>query len=108
LLLYIIRHGDPDYACDSLTKKGRKQAKVLAERLAVHGLDRVYTSPLGRALETARQTCELLGLDCETENWTSENEAWNDFTVHKPDSGKTWVFHQQNTLLRSDRNISLH
>ena len=107
MLLYIIRHGDPIYSSDSLTQQGKEQAKALAERLAVHGLDRIYSSPLGRAVETGEPTCRLLGLSCEIENWTSENDAWNDFTVQKPDGGRTWAFHQQNTLLRSGRNLAL-
>jgi broad specificity phosphatase PhoE len=32
--LYIIRHGDPDYATDSLTEVGQREAQALAERLA--------------------------------------------------------------------------
>ena len=44
--LLIIRHGDPDYAKDSLTEKGKLQAQALAKRLAVHGLDRIYASPI--------------------------------------------------------------
>lgn len=32
--LLIIRHGDPDYAVDSLTEKGRREAEFLAERMA--------------------------------------------------------------------------
>ena len=34
MLLYIIRHGEPDYAADSLTETGRKQAELVALRLA--------------------------------------------------------------------------
>ena len=32
--LLIIRHGDPDYSIDSLTEKGWKEARFLAERIA--------------------------------------------------------------------------
>ena len=31
--ILIIRHGDPDYANDTLTEKGHKEAKLLAEKL---------------------------------------------------------------------------
>jgi broad specificity phosphatase PhoE len=44
MILYVIRHGDPDYATDSLTPKGKLQADALAKRLAVHGVDTVYSS----------------------------------------------------------------
>ena len=81
MLLYILRHGDPIYNPDTLTEKGKLQAKALAERLAVHGLDRVYCSPHGRARETAQPTCEKLGLEMQIEDWTAEKYAWADFAV---------------------------
>ncbi|MDO8615660.1 MAG: histidine phosphatase family protein [Dehalococcoidia bacterium] len=37
-----------------LTERGRQQARALAGRLASAGLTTVYTSPIGRARETAR------------------------------------------------------
>ena len=58
--LYIIRHADPDYEHDTLTEDGHKEAQALAKRLASHGLDRIYCSPLGRAIDTARYTAEPL------------------------------------------------
>ena len=57
MILYVVRHGDPDYELDSLTPLGKLQAEALVKRFTVHGLDRVYTSPLGRAKETAAPTC---------------------------------------------------
>jgi broad specificity phosphatase PhoE len=70
--LYIIRHADPDYEHDTLTEDGHKEAQALAKRLASHGLDRIYCSPLGRAIDTARYTAELLGLEYNIEHWTKE------------------------------------
>ena len=75
MLLYIIRHGDPIYEPDSLTEKGKLQAQALARRLAVHGLDRIYASPLIRAQQTARPTCELLHKEPVILPWTSEQAA---------------------------------
>lgn len=62
MLLYIIRHGDPIYAPDSLTPKGHLQAAALAKRLAVHGLDKIFASPLVRAQQTAKPTLRAAGL----------------------------------------------
>jgi len=31
--IVFIRHGDPDYAKDSLTEKGKREAKLLAENI---------------------------------------------------------------------------
>ena len=107
MLLYIIRHGDPDYEHDCLTPKGKLQAQALAKRLAVHGLDKIFCSPLGRAKQTAEPTCALLGLPMSIEEWTSENLAWNDFSVPLEHSGRTWCFHVQNTDYKNDGTISL-
>ena len=52
--LIIIRHGDPDYVNDSLTEKGRKEAKLLADKVAKMKIDRIYASPLGRAQATMK------------------------------------------------------
>src|ERR1700732_2713538 len=74
--LYIIRHAEPAYPDDALTERGHQQARALADRLAAAGLDRVYSSPLHRARETARYTAERLGLALEVEAWTRELEDW--------------------------------
>ena len=50
--ILIIRHGDPDYANDSLTEKGRKEAELLSRRLLKENIDHVYCSTLGRARRT--------------------------------------------------------
>ncbi|MDR1599420.1 MAG: histidine phosphatase family protein [Oscillospiraceae bacterium] len=102
MLLYIIRHGDPDYKNDCLTEKGRAQAAALAKRLAVHGLDRVYSSPMGRARQTAQPACDLLGLPLQIEDWTAENAAWDELAARHPDGRFTWAFHAQNTLFRQE------
>ena len=74
--LYIIRHAEPDYPRDALTAHGHVQAQALARRLEETGIDRVYSSPMNRALETARYTAERLGLDVQIEPWTRELEDW--------------------------------
>ena len=59
--LLIIRHGDPDYALDSVTEKGSREADLLAERLSKLAIDAVYLSPLGRARRTAAPYLKLSG-----------------------------------------------
>lgn len=44
--ILFIRHGDPDYINDTLTKKGHREAKLLAERAADLNLGSCYVSPL--------------------------------------------------------------
>ena len=73
--LWIIRHGDPDYVHDSLTEKGVREAKLLAERLSKYNISKIYCSPLGRAQKTASYTLEKLGMQAETLPWLREFEG---------------------------------
>lgn len=59
--LLIIRHGDPDYSIDSLTKQGWVEAEYLSEKLVNMDIDYFYCSPLGRAKDTASITMKKLG-----------------------------------------------
>ena len=61
--ILIIRHGDPDYANDTLTEKGRREAKLLAEKLKKEKIDYIYTSPLGRAKDTCMYAANALGME---------------------------------------------
>jgi len=61
--LLLIRHGDPDYPNDTLTDKGHRQAKLLAESLLQVPIDRLFVSPLGRARHTADYLSHLKKLD---------------------------------------------
>lgn len=70
--LLIVRHGDPDYELDSLTEKGVREAKCLAEKLVGEKIDYFYMSPLGRARETARYTLEKRGDEAKVCDWLME------------------------------------
>lgn len=77
--LYLLRHGQTEFnvkklvqgRCDSpLTDLGHQQARAAAAWLKAHGVvpDKVVSSPLGRAMDTARLVaCELLGPDAAVE-----------------------------------------
>ena len=60
--IIFVRHGEPDYANDCLTALGRTQAEAAAERLRGEGIDTVFSSPYGRALETASVVSDRLGI----------------------------------------------
>ena len=105
MLLYIIRHADPIYNPDSLTELGHKQAQALAPRLAVNGLDKIYSSPNMRAQMTAKPTSELLGLEYTIENWMSEDLAWKNFSYVNEDGNRDWTFNRQNTKIKYDESI---
>ncbi len=70
--LFIIRHGDPDYAHDSLTERGFQEAELLSVRLLKENITDVYCSPLGRAQATAKPFLEKTGLHSETLDWLQE------------------------------------
>lgn len=101
--LYIIRHADPDYESDTLTARGRLEAQSLAARLKAEGIDRIYSSPLGRALETAGYTSKLLGIDIKVEEWTKEI---SELIIDLDSYGKSAVFHLHGELIRKDLSLA--
>ncbi len=60
--IMFVRHGEPNYEKDCLTALGHLHAKAAAERLAGEGIEVIYSSPQGRALETARASALKLGI----------------------------------------------
>jgi probable phosphoglycerate mutase len=73
--LLIIRHADPDYPNRTITAAGHREAAALAERFAHEPVDRIFASPLGRAVHTAKPTAEALNLPIEIEPWCAELNA---------------------------------
>jgi 2,3-bisphosphoglycerate-dependent phosphoglycerate mutase len=73
--LYIVRHADalPDaaevvdggYDEQSLSALGRQQSEALAHRLRDVSLSAIYTSPAGRAIQTAAPTAVSHGLETQ-------------------------------------------
>lgn len=70
--LLIIRHGDPDYAIDGLTEKGKREVELLADRLCREDITAVYCSTLGRAKLTAQPTLDRLGMQATYCEWLRE------------------------------------
>ena len=60
--ILIIRHAEPDYENNTITEKGWREAKMLAERLAKLPISEVFVSPMGRAQHTAQPYLENLML----------------------------------------------
>lgn len=84
--LLLIRHGDPDYANDTLTPKGINQAQLLSQNLKHTQIDEIFISPMGRAKLTAEftvrkksnvKTEELLWLHELNGNYKDDLWAWN-------------------------------
>lgn len=72
MLLYFIRHGEPDYVNDTLTPYGILQAEETAKRLLTENMTHVYASPMGRAQLTAHIFADKAGLPVETLDWAHE------------------------------------
>lgn len=70
--ILIVRHGDPNYEKDTLTKKGWREAECLADRLAKLDVKEFYVSPLGRARDTASLTLEKVGREAVELPWMQE------------------------------------
>lgn len=92
MILYFVRHGEPDYATDHLLESGRLQAELVSNRLVKSGVDAIYSSPMGRAVETARPTAEKTGLPIEILPWAYElgHETYTTYPDGEPKS-LSWV-----------------
>ena len=104
MLLYIIRHGEPDYFNDCLTERGWRQAEAVGRRLAKCGITQVFASPMGRARETAQPLCRELGLDLRIEDWAHEIHSDHLFTTYPGDEWQS-VSRLQNTIFRENGNM---
>ena len=78
--LLLIRHGLPEHvettdgspADPPLSALGRRQAQRMAEWLQGERIDRLYSSPMVRARETAAPLARVLGLDVELDPGVAE------------------------------------
>ena len=106
MLLYIVRHGAPVYVTDSLTERGKRQAEAVGKRIYDSQIDRIFSSPMGRALETAEPACRLLGLECNIEEWT--HEIGDERLTPFPDGKLKSITNVQNTYYLENGNVDLN
>jgi broad specificity phosphatase PhoE len=73
--LILIRHGETLHNAagiaqgwndSALSERGEQQVRALAERLRSFGANGLYSSPIGRALSTAKVIAEATGLEVKT------------------------------------------
>ena len=117
MILYIVRHGEPIYGPDILTELGQKQAQALVRRFEKSGLDRIFSSPMGRARETAQPTADKLGLEIHIEPWTREiwpelalpwtEDIWDDYATNPPKGDLRFAMQLPGSYLRSEENHDL-
>lgn len=100
MLLFYVRHGDPIYNPDSLTKLGEAQAEAVKYRLCQFGLDKIYSSDSNRAYLTAKPTAELLGLEIEQLPWCNENLAYRDLSVEYEKGKAMWCYWHHETRMK--------
>ena len=79
--VYLIRHGETELSTGGaysgrqelpLTDDGREQARALGERLRDAGIDRIWSSPLSRAADTAKAIAEVTGAAVEIDDRLTE------------------------------------
>ena len=75
MCILIIRHAELDYAIDSLTGKGFREAELLAKRMLQIDPDAVYCSPQGQARDTARPALNAPGREEVILPWLHELPA---------------------------------
>ena len=85
--IIFVRHGEPDYTKDSLTEKGWREARFLAERISKWRVTDFYCSPLGRARDTASCTLEKLNRKAVTLDWMKEFA----YDIEDPVNGKRGI-----------------
>ena len=98
MILFYVRHGDPIYNPDSLTPLGHEQAKAVAKRFALYGLDAIYASDSNRAVLTAEPTSQLLKKKITLCPWANEGMAWKRFAIERKDGSWGWCFHDRDMM----------
>jgi broad specificity phosphatase PhoE len=93
LTVLLTRHGHTDRSTPeqylgqrihaTLTERGRHDAEMLAQRLEGVPVDRIISSPLGRAVETANIIASTTGAPVERDDRLTELDygAWEGLTV---------------------------
>ena len=85
--LIFVRHGEPDYQNDRLTDNGKDQARCTATRLEKEDIKAIYSSPMGRAKETASYTAQNHGLDIQVLDFMHEID-WGDRDANVTEEAK--------------------
>lgn len=109
MLFFYIRHGDPTYHPDELTPKGRRQAEAIGKRLALFGLDKIYSSTSNRAYETALPAAEMLKMDITQLDFAHESKAFKEFGTKDENGNGRWIkeLTKYKTLFVSDEMRAL-
>jgi probable phosphoglycerate mutase len=101
-ILLLIRHGENDYTKKHklagrlpkvhLNEHGQKQAQALADALARVPIKAIYSSPLDRAMETAKPIANSIGLTIQKEKGLLETNVgdWQGKSLKRLYLNKHW------------------
>jgi probable phosphoglycerate mutase len=101
-ILLLIRHGENDYTKKHklagrlpkvhLNEHGQKQAQALADALARVPIKAIYSSPLDRAIETAKPIAISMGLTIQKEKGLLETDVgdWQGKSLKRLYLNKHW------------------
>lgn len=112
-MIYLVRHGESEANIQNrfsgitdveLTNKGKNQAAVAGDNLIPYKIDHIYSSPLKRAIETAKIICKINNIDeykIITENCLVEvnfglfeNMTWDEITVNHKEESENWILNK--------------
>ncbi len=87
--LILIRHGLPEKVINEdgtpadppLSEEGLKQAELVADWLEHEQIDRLYASPMRRAMQTAAPLAKAKGLDIEPREGVAEYDRKSDLYI---------------------------
>lgn len=101
-VLLLIRHGENQYVKEGrlagrlpdihLNDKGFSQAQMIADKLGSSRIKAIYSSPLERALETAKPLADVLGLEVIPQEGLLETDygEWQGKTLKSLRRRKLW------------------
>lgn len=104
MIIYLIRHAEPDYPNQTITAAGHLEAQALANHLQEVGIDRIYCSPIKRAMHTMQYTADRLGIEPVIEPWTREL----DWQVPDPDGRPMAAWNIPGETVRANRPYPGH
>jgi len=122
-LIYLVRHGETEWNQEKifrgrkdilLSEKGRKEALALANALCREPIQFLYSSPLQRALETAKPLAEKLGLeikildgmiDLDFGGW--EGRSVKEVEEKDPDLFRVWAEHPEKVIFPKGESLKI-
>ena len=104
--IVFVRHGHPNYVDDCLTERGHEHAEAASLRLMDEGIEEIFSSSCGRAVETAQHTAEKLGLPIQQMDFIREIRWGNRDGEELSHNGNPWLI-AQDMILDGERLMRL-